>query len=695
MPFSNKNVIKYKTGDGNDTINGYNETDTLKISGDYSTQTSGFSDVLINVGSGSILLKYASGKKININKTSETVGKLNEEIITYTLPSDLGTAQHLISGTSGDDKLYNTESNAIIAGGAGNDLIYIGRSGGNTISGGVGNDTIKLGSSNITEYKTGDGNDFIEGFGETSSLQIGDGKATYHAERILDDVVLTVGAGKISLIGAGTLDSLNVIGKKDSSTDLKIIYGTEANDSIYRKAGDSSTVISSGAGNDYIHLNYDSSIKSDDKIFVYSGAGDDQISLNSVYYTNKNLIQYKNGDGNDKIFGFDKTSSLKIGNGKATYHAERIVADIVLTVGDGKITLVGAGTLDSLNIVGKKDSKTNLKIINGTSSNDTIYNSELRHSKISGGKGNDYIYNYDNASNVSILGGAGNDSISNSGANSTLDGGAGNDSIANGWFASKTKIIGGDGNDYIWNDGGSIKISSGKDNDTIYNCSDKVTISASTGDDNIYNHETKNVIISAGDGNDTIFGFGHFDTLKISDADYSTTTSGSDCIIKVGKGKITLKDAASVAAGLYGLTVDVILTNKSKSEVTLGAASKVADASSRKKTIKITGNKLANSIVGGKGNDTLWGGKGNDSLWGDDGADTFIYGKGDGKDFIYGFDDKDTLTLDNLNFTTSYKNGAITFKVDGGSVTLKDFFTTTFHVNSDIYKISGSKLKKQ
>jgi Ca2+-binding RTX toxin-like protein len=96
----------------------------------------------------------------------------------------------------------------------------------------------------------------------------------------------------------------------------------------------------------------------------------------------------------------------------------------------------------------------------------------------------------------------------------------------------------------------------------------------------------------------------------------------------------------------------------------------------------------------------IWGGAGNDSLWGDDGADMFIYAKGDGKDIIFGFDNKDTLTFDNITFKTSMASydkskGTITINVSGGSVTLKDFTATTFHINDDTYKISGSTLKKQ
>ena len=54
-----ESVIKYKSGDGNDTIIGYDSTDTIKITGNYSMQTSE-QDVIITVGNGSIRLVVAS-----------------------------------------------------------------------------------------------------------------------------------------------------------------------------------------------------------------------------------------------------------------------------------------------------------------------------------------------------------------------------------------------------------------------------------------------------------------------------------------------------------------------------------------------------------------------------------------------------------------------------------------------------------
>ena len=66
-------VFVYSTGDGNDVITDYTAQDKLKITGSYSTITSG-NDVVINIGSGSssgkMTLKNAKGLKLNITKAS-------------------------------------------------------------------------------------------------------------------------------------------------------------------------------------------------------------------------------------------------------------------------------------------------------------------------------------------------------------------------------------------------------------------------------------------------------------------------------------------------------------------------------------------------------------------------------------------------------------------------------------------------
>ena len=164
--------------------------------------------------------------------------------------------------------------------------------------------------------------------------------------------------------------------------------------------------------------------------------------------------------------------------------------------------------------------------------------------------------------------------------------------------------------------------------------------------------------------------------------------------IKAGSKKITLKNSAP----------------ESKVTVSGGYEFDFAKDYNQSTIIGSTGNDLITthgkkiSIKGGKGNDsikifgsatTVTGGKGNDTLWGSSYADSFVYTSGDGKDVIYGFDDKDTLTLDSLDFISSYKNNSLALTVNGGAVTFKDFTATTFNINGDAYKISGAKLVKK
>lgn len=75
-----------------------------------------------------------------------------------------------------------------------------------------------------------------------------------------------------------------------------------------------------------------------------------------------------------------------------------------------------------------------------------------------------------------------------------------------------------------------------------------------------------------------------------------------------------------------------------------------------------------------------------------------IVSTSEGKDIIFGFDKNDTLTLDNLTFTSttySKSKSTVTLKFDTGSITFKDYTATTFHINDDTYKISGAKLVKK
>lgn len=218
----------------------------------------------------------------------------------------------------------------------------------------------------------------------------------------------------------------------------------------------------------------------------------------------------------------------------------------------------------------------------GTDNNDTINSGGLNNS-IFGYAGDDLV-KLEYASNISVSGGDGNDSIQNGGyyvnggTMVAIDAGAGNDFIRN--QNSNVTIDAGDGDDYIRNHGydddpyaasihaaSIVAIDLGAGNDSIINWGDKVSIKGGEGNDSIENYGY-NVLIdggagndlislssdasltfikyAAGDGSDTIIGFDSDDTLKIGGGNYSTQVSGDDVVITVGDGSITLVDAANL-----------------------------------------------------------------------------------------------------------------------------------------------------
>lgn len=378
----------------------------------------------------------------------------------------------------------------------------------------------------------------------------------------------------------------------DYADYVKVSTG-KGNDSIYNEYGWHDTIYT-GSGNDTIKL-YSGNGSS-----VNAGAGNDKISLyggysyvitvkggtgnDTVYSNDYNVLhQYKSGDGNDVIYNWSANDTLSITGG--TYTKKISGNDVVLTVGKGKITLKGAANT-TLNIDGTLaggkniSNETSYKKLTGTSYADTISNSGS-YVTISGGKGkdsitntgsrvsinsgdgNDWIFNeivgyYAAGSHDTINTGAGNDTVSNDGANASISTSTGNDSILN--YGANSTIKAGSGNDKIINQsnsydyGSNVSINGGSGNDTIWNNGgEQLTIVGGTGNDSIINSGTKTLYKYAnGDGKDIITGFSSTDTLKITGAKYTRSTVGNDVVLKVGKGSVTLKDAANTTINIQG-----------------------------------------------------------------------------------------------------------------------------------------------
>ncbi|MBD3879213.1 MAG: hypothetical protein SR1Q5_05955 [Quinella sp. 1Q5] len=339
----------------------------------------------------------------------------------------------------------------------------------------------------------------------------------------------------------------------------------------------------------------------------------------------------------------------------------------------------------------------------------------------------------------SIFGAAGNDTLKGNGGKDILWGDEGDDKLYGG--SNHDTLNGGAGNDSISGGTGNDKLTGGKGDDVFVYTSGNDIITDYAAGDRIYLN-TSDISKSTVSGSDVIFTVGtgkisiqgakgkQINLLDTSGKEYSTIVGGTTLIVndltispvtvsssvKIIDGserttpvKITGNSLANTIQG--GSSKDTIYGKSGNDSITGNAGNDILFGDAGKDTIgggpgddsisggagndKLWGNAGNDSISGGAGNDTLWGGAGNDSLWGDAGADKFIYASGN--DIIFGFDSKDTLTLDGLDFTTAYdkKNKAATLTFDDGSVTLKDFTASTFHIDNSTYKISGSKLVKK
>ena len=281
----------------------------------------------------------------------------------------------------------------------------------------------------------------------------------------------------------------------------------------------------------------------------------------------------------------------------------------------------------------------------------------------------------------------GYDQINNSAANVTISTGSGNDSIHN--WKDHVKIYGSNGNDVIHNDNyydsaNYVTISGGSGNDDITNHGDRVSIVGGADNDSIYNYGAKTTV-SGGYGNDYILNYGKRASVVGSKGD-----------------DIIYNDSISSNSTLSGGAGNDSIWNYG-SKVTISGGSGDDYIANWGKNVSINGGSGNDLLFGDAGNDTLWGGKGDDSLWGGKGNDTFIYKTGEGNDTIFDYQSGDMLKILKSNGAaggkykkSKFSDDTLTLTIGTGSVIFEDVTTaTTFNINGNSYKISGSKLVRK
>ena len=580
----------------------------------------------------------------------------------------------VISGAGNDSVIVSGTGDVVVEAGSGDDVVRIASTAQSimTVNAGVGNDTIySNGGSNVFLYQTGDGDDVIHGYDGYNEIQISG--SSYSTTTAGNDVIIQVGTGSISLVGAKD-KTLNIKVGKDSlpagisisgeiltassvfsgeeidladySSVTKVnataltrgvtIVGSAAKNSM--KGGKGADTISGGGGNDTVSLGGGADV------YIYSSGNDliqdyaaaDKIKLASASITGSSL------SGSDVVL---KTSggNLTVKNGKSKAitvidasgnETTKTYPESTLPVG---ISVSGAVLTAGVTFTGNKidlaDYASTVTKVNATALTRgvTIVGSAAKNS-IKGGTGADTIY-----------GGAGNDTVS----------------------------LGGGADVYVYSSGNDLIQDYTAGADKIKLASASITGASLSGSNVVLKTTGGNLTVKNGKGKSiTVIDSRGTETTKV----YPETSSDT---LPAGLSYDSAKKVLTVGTSYGGAAIDL------KNYAT---TTKTVDASKFTKAIKITGTSRAESLVGGSKADTLNGGKGNDTLKGNGGNDVFVYSSGDGADVIADFSTGDKISLASGSVSgASLKSSDMIFKIGSGTLTVKNGKGKEISVGSAIY----------
>ena len=553
-----EDVFFYANGDGNDVITDYTEEDKIQFTSGTPSFAKKGNDVIITVGKGKITVKGAADKVITYidsageenyypnvveikgttatlleayNKDSFNIIDYDEDNKVKTIDASAVTHDVSITANKNANKITGSEEDDYIDGGAGKDTI-LGGDGNDSIKGGKGNDNLTGGDgADVFIYANGDGNDVITDYSDEDVIKITSGTAKVSTVKGSDDVILTVGKGKITVKGGKNHvitytdadgehtfpENVLTVNKKGTAVTLTANYSSNlfdvtTNQQVADYAGTLKTINASAVDQDIqlvgnTSANYIIGGKEDDTIIggkgadtLIGGAGADVFVYNSgdgkdviTDYEESDVIKIASGElanvsikGSDVIFTFNKSNTITVKNAKGkvvTY----IDADGVEQTFPETVKLNAKGTAATLlaEYTGNE-----FKAADYGEAIQTINASAVTHE-------------------ISITGNGLANRIIGSEEDDYIDGGAGKDTI-----------LGGDGNDVI---------NGGKGNDNL------------TGGDGADTFVYKN-----GGGKDVItdYNYDQGDVIQIDGSVSSVKDSGTNVVFTVGKGTITVNKAA-------------------------------------------------------------------------------------------------------------------------------------------------------
>ena len=569
----------------------------------------------------------------------------------------------LINAGAGNDSINNLGDNVTINGGDGNDYIY-GYGEKVKINGGKGNDFITLGSylnNNLIQYNEGDGNDLIKGFEWYNKLQIGNGTGTYSVTASGNDIIFTVGDGKITLESvASFLTIANVEGELIESNswrlkDTTATYGTlletlitvngvksaeglsingkvvtvaaaalnNANVTVsdgYTLALGSDVINKTTTTNEWSYNNSVATYKQNNSPY-YSLASDGK-SVSYIAATSKDLLT---------VNGVKSAEGLSI-NGKVVTVAAAALNNANVTVSDGYTLALGSDVIN-------KTTTTNEWSYNNSVATYKQNNSSY-YSLASDGKSVSYVA-ATNKDLFTVNGVKSAEGLSINGKVVTVAASA----------LNNANVTISDG--YILALGSDVINKTTTTNEWSYNNSVAT-----------YKQNNSPYYSLASDGKSVSY-------IAATSKDLLTVNGVKSAEGLSVSGKVvTIKDTAlksKVSISGDGYEFNFAEGDYKKALITSSANADL-----------ITSNGKNISINAGDGNDTIkvtsettiTGGKGNDSIANTGNGNIFVYNNGDGNDYIKDFNETSTLQINGASYSKQKNGDDIIVTVGNGNITL-------------------------
>jgi Ca2+-binding RTX toxin-like protein len=668
---------------GNDTYTGGDTgnagpADTLDLSAynnNYAVLGTTQTDLTISGGSTGIdrasyidVWKFGNGNITFNNLTSLSNTTWNETVITG----------------SGNDSIWTGNGKDYILAGAGNDTVNGSLTGTvdpadqDTIDGGAGEDWLSYQSQGYSVYVT------LEGGSSSYQIVTIAGSSSYiDYVKGFEHIITDAGADKIwggsgnssILAGAGAdyvsdLQGDNYIdvgkdwrGSNDGSTDT-VVAGS-GNDTIYTGGGVFESV-SAGDGNNLVDVTGSTGYGDT----ITSGAGNDTIvGFTGTNYNRTYSSYYANMYGNGYAGYYYIPGFVNAGDGNNYIKSSSASATLAESV------ITGSGN-DYIDVTGGRLDEYASDTVFSGAGNDTVYvgggygyspttglASELQ--VVDAGDGDDQVFAYYSSSagsynSNSIMGGAGNDTLSSTGGSTNvIDGGLGNDSMVGG--TGSDTMIGGAGNDTIAVFSGTDTVDAGDGNDVVTS-SGYGTLRGGAGDDQLIHSSTTTYINLLGEaGNDTLISGSGADSLDGGSGNDSLFSAAGADTFRGGDGDDTVGFGGG--ARVYGdAGNDRIVSNGGPASSTVwgGAADDYIDMRADTMGDTIMGDDV--SVLATDGKDTIYAGSAADSIL-SGGGDDFV-SAGAGTDNVFGGDGNDYLMGDGGN--DSMDGGLGDDRLDGG-----------------------------